>query len=204
MRIDPASPATPQRDRSPGRRVGSVLPLGDEGAFACSQPRELGPDPVHAPLALRCHGDAARRRTPPPYAAHERRRVVPDVRLHGPDDVADLGELGRVVADALLQRPRSRTEAGARAGPRIEKALLAGDDVAAHAGLEVDHELLELICRAELFLRVTRELRRVAEIGDRDEHEHEGHGNDHRQRAAGHDHPEGEPGSHSYTSIDRG
>jgi hypothetical protein len=80
--------------------------------------------------------------------------------------------------------------------PRLQEALLAGDDEPALAGLQVHDEPLELVRGRQHLLGVPGERFRVAQVGDRDQQHREGGGDDEREHAACDDHAAGQPAGH--------
>jgi hypothetical protein len=95
-----------------------------------------------------------------------------------PDELADLGG-----------------KRGPRRLPRLQEALLAGDEEPARAGLEVDHGSLEAVGRDEHLLRGASEPRRLPEIVDRGEQHREGAPDDDDQQAARDRRPADQSGS---------
>jgi hypothetical protein len=77
-----------------------------------------------------------------------------------------------------------RGKRGARSLPRLEKALLAGDEESARAGLEVDHGSLEAVGRHEHLLRGSSEPRGLPQVVDSGEEHREGAPDDDDQQAA--------------------
>jgi hypothetical protein len=79
--------------------------------------------------------------------------------------------------------------------PRLQEALLAGDDEPAHAGLQVDDQPLQLVGGGQHLFGVPGAPFGLAQVKDRHQQHREGGADDQRQQAAGDHHAAGQPAS---------
>ncbi len=112
------------------------------------------------------------------------------------DDPPDPGELDGLISREPLERPCAGRQRGARLVRRLEEALVPCDDEAAQPGLEVDELLLERVGGHERLARLTPQIGRPAQLGDREQHDGERPAHDHREETARDDHSASQPASH--------
>ena len=188
--------ADPGDDRTASGRVGAILTRGGEAALDRHEVVELDPHRVDEALAFEGRRRGPRERLASARGSNERHRVVLDVGHAGYRDPLRGAELFGIVRDELAERLGLLREGGPGGLPGLQEALVAGDDVPAKAGLGVDDEPLEPVRGRQHLLGMPRAIRRLAEIGDREQQHREGGGDDERQQAARDDHATGQPSLH--------
>jgi hypothetical protein len=116
------------------------LARGEQLVFARPHLRRDGADLAHLGHADIGHHDIARRIEAVFAAQLHRALELADLQLHVAAKVRDGCDLGRVVGDQVPQGRERGLDAAQRGTVRVEVALVAGDEVAALAGLRVPHE----------------------------------------------------------------
>ena len=177
-----------------GGGIGAVLPGRRQLALGHPQLVELGAQRVDALLPLESRVDAAGGGVAAAGGVHDRHRVLLQV---GGDVVGDRLGPGVLGGDSgePFQFPGRAGKGLLRGLPRLEEALVAGEQEAPLAGLQVDDQPLQRASRHQHLLGVPGQLGRVPLVGQGRDQQRERGADEQREQSACEDDPGREPSS---------
>jgi hypothetical protein len=176
-----------------GGRVRADLAGRRQATLGRQEAVELVPDGVHALLALIGGGLGPGRRPVAPGRRHQRDRVVAQVGPGRRDDAPGPRLLLGVAPDQPLQGGGLPGEGGLGAPPRVQEAVLAGDDEPALGGLQVDDPPLQQVGDLQDLLGLAGASLQGAQVGHRGQQDREGGADQQREQPTGDQHATGQP-----------